>query len=130
MSACGFSGKGNGIKSMYNFRFERELKDKFAHCRFPCSCKGCYERLQQPTTHEHYNTPRDSCYLWPIMEISDDNDQPTGKGTVNGRWGGLRQGKIARWMNITPQRQTRSEKLVKPTANRLLRVTLVHIVCR
>ena len=65
---------------MYNFRFERELKDKFAYCRFPCSCKGCYERLQQPTTHERYNTPRDSCYLWPIMEISDDNDRPTCKG--------------------------------------------------
>lgn len=50
------------------------------------------------------------------------------KDTMTGRWGGLRQGKIARWMNITPQRQTRFEKLVKPKANRLLRVTLVHIV--
>lgn len=79
MSACGFE-KGSGIKSMYNFRFERELNEKFAYCRFPCSCGGCYERLQMPTIQERYDTPRDTCYLWPIMEIMDDNGNPTGKG--------------------------------------------------
>jgi len=43
MIANGFEkGSGGGIKSMYNFRFERALKDKFAYCQLDCNCDGYY----------------------------------------------------------------------------------------
>ena len=82
MKAMGFnkSEKGNGLKEMYNFRFERSLREKFAFCRFPCSCTGCYNRLQLPTTEEKYGQPRDTCYLWPIMKTFAVDGTPTGKG--------------------------------------------------
>jgi len=42
LSVCGFDTKtkGSGTRSMDNFRFERALKEKFAYCRFRCSCGG------------------------------------------------------------------------------------------
>ena len=82
MTATGFDTrkKGYGITSMYNFRFEKALHDKFAYCRYPCSCKGCRTRLQLPTVEQRYNGPRDTCYLWPIMEMKDKNGDPTGEG--------------------------------------------------
>ena len=82
MQAMGFdkSEKGNGLKEMYNFRFERSLREKFAYCRFPCSCDGCYKRLQLSTPEERYGGVRDSCYLWPIMKSLDEDGKETGKG--------------------------------------------------
>ena len=82
MKAMGFdkTEKGNGLKEMYNFRFERSLREKFAYCRFPCSCAGCYTRLQLPTPEERYGQPRDTCYLWPIMKSFEADGTPTGKG--------------------------------------------------
>ena len=74
--AMGFpSGKGNGIKAHYNFRFEKALGDKYVFRRIACSCDGCYEQLQEPTI-ERYTRASNSCYWWPIMEKKDGS----GKG--------------------------------------------------
>ncbi len=44
--AIGFPvGNGNGMKFHYNFRFKRQLGNKFAFQRIPCSCDGCYTKL-------------------------------------------------------------------------------------
>ena len=84
MVATGFDKskniKGNGITSMYNFRFESALKDQFAFCRIPCYCIGCYERLQLNDVAERYGQPRETCYLWPIMQMKDKDGNPIGKG--------------------------------------------------
>ena len=82
MSAMGFGKKerGNGLKAMYNFGFERCLNGKFAYRRFPCSCEGCYQQLQKKIPEERYGIPSDTCYLWPMMQIHDENGNPTGKG--------------------------------------------------
>ena len=79
--AVGFlSGKGNGIKAHYNFRFERLLGGEFVYRRVACSCDGCFGRLQEPGI-EKYDRPSDNCVLWPIMEKKD------GSGSGLNDWG-------------------------------------------
>ena len=87
IKAMGFdkSEKGNSLKEMYNFRFERILREKFAFYRFPYSCTGCYNRLQLPTPEERYGGARDTCCLWPIMKSFDGDGNETGKGYID--WG-------------------------------------------
>ena len=93
MTALGFASKkkgwkGGGIGSTYNFRFEKALREKFVHCIYPCSCpRGCYPKLQGSTIDERYGGPRDTCYLWPMMQIFDDNGQPTGDGYNDWKFG-------------------------------------------
>ena len=88
MKACGFEkkGKGNGMKSMYHFRFDKELNHLFAFCRYACTCPGCCRQLDSEHP-DKYKTPRDECYLWPIMEKRDDNGEGTGEGYNDWQFG-------------------------------------------
>ena len=71
MKAIGFpAGKGNGMKFHYNFRFEKGLGSKFAFRRIPCSCDGCYEKLQEPIK-SRYSGPCDTCKFWKMFEKKD-----------------------------------------------------------
>ena len=81
MKAVGFpEGKGNGMKFHYNFRFERALENWFAYRRIPCSCDGCFSKLQEPMD-TRYKGPCDTCILWKIFEKKDGS----GKGLND--WG-------------------------------------------
>ena len=81
MRAVGFpAGKGNGMKGHYNFRMERALNAWFAYRRIPCSCDGCYGKLQAPIS-SRYKGASSTCYLWKIFEKKDGS----GKGLND--WG-------------------------------------------
>ena len=66
------SGRGNGIKFHYNFRFERALKQWFAYRRIPCSCAGCRAKLREPIA-TRYSGPSNTCHLWEIFKWKDDS---------------------------------------------------------
>ena len=107
MAVVGFDktkGKGNGIKSMCNFRFERDPKKNSAYSQFPSSCAACYNRLQEPSMEKRYGQPRDTCYLWPIMEMRDEDDEPTGRGYKIGECAHLNSGLIVELTNIMHRR--------------------------
>jgi len=36
--------------------------------------------MQQNTVDERYGKPRDTCYLWPMIQVFDDEGKPTGRG--------------------------------------------------
>ena len=77
MKAYGFpTGKSNGMKFYYNFRFEKALKQWFAYRRQACSCDGCYKKLQEPSVDARYSGACNTCRLWKIFEKKDGS----GKG--------------------------------------------------
>jgi hypothetical protein len=81
-------GKRNGMKFHYNFRMEQELGHRFAYRRIPCSCEGCFQKLQEPLA-TRYTGKCDTCYLWKIFEKKDGS----GEGLNDWRLGQFEEAK-------------------------------------
>ena len=73
---CGKFPKGDGIRSNYHIRADPELAKKderpnvIAIRRFPCFCKFCVKKMQEPI-ETRYSGASDTCIYWEVFKRAD-----------------------------------------------------------